>query len=109
MIDPFEIGANRICLFGHRVERLAEIRNLQSGADSVRPSDRFWVGCIAQAKDQSTDGICRAAAIIEQLLVVLVGGYRLVLKERREQIFEGFDTKVVRLDCVLQGDEYRVK
>lgn len=79
--------------FSQRIDSdiLAKVSDLKPCAYRIRPAYRSRVARASKSKDQATDGICRASAVIEQLAVILVGIDRLVLDECREEILEGLD------------------
>ena len=80
-IDPSAASVDR--------DVLAEIRQLQSGADRVAPSDRFRRHASGQMEHHSADWVCGSRAVIEEGCRLSVSDDGLVLDKRREQIVEG--------------------
>jgi len=73
---------------GIDAEVLPEVGELQRAADGVGPGQRASVVDAVEMKQQATDRVCRATAVIEQLGAVGVARLGGVLRERVEQVGE---------------------
>ena len=87
---------------------LAEVGQLQPGADRVGQPRPGLIVASPEVKDQAADGVGRVAAIVEHLVGRLVAIDLLVLPEGRQEIDERVGRDRELADRLGQGDEHRM-
>ena len=87
---------------------MAEVGELQAGADGIGEPHVFVVHTTAEVQDDSADGIGGVATVAQQVVEGFVARLPLVLPERGEQIAERIDRDRKRGDRIGERHEHRM-